>query len=95
MFSVFSAIVIIACTSTCDKAATVETEDGSTTTAAQDPISRGGYLTTLGGCNDCHSPKIMTLKGPRADTIKVLSGHPAGSILPPIVNKERLGSNGA
>jgi hypothetical protein len=29
----------------------------------QEMIKRGKYLTTIAGCNDCHSPKIMTPHG--------------------------------
>jgi hypothetical protein len=39
-------------------------------------IARGKYLTTLGGCNDCHSPKVMTAHGPEPDTTRLFSGHP-------------------
>jgi len=40
-------------------------------------IERGKYLVTLGGCNHCHSPKVMTPMGPVPDTTRLLSGHPA------------------
>ncbi len=39
--------------------------------------ARGKYLVTVGGCNDCHSPKIFTQQGPVEDTTRLLSGHPA------------------
>jgi hypothetical protein len=42
---------------------------------------RGEYLVTLGGCNHCHSPKVMTEMGPVPDAAKSLSGHPANAIL--------------
>jgi hypothetical protein len=45
-------------------------------------IARGKYLVTLGGCNDCHSPKIMTPKGPVIDETRPLSGSPAGVPVP-------------
>jgi hypothetical protein len=45
---------------------------------------RGAYLVNLGGCNDCHSPKIFTAMGPVPDTTKLLSGHPADFKLLPI-----------
>jgi hypothetical protein len=45
-------------------------------------VERGKYLVTVGGCDDCHSPKIMTDKGPEFDMSKRLSGHPAGSPMP-------------
>jgi len=47
-------------------------------------IERGKYLVTLGSCNDCHSPKVMTPKGPAVDESKLLSGSPAGQPIPAI-----------
>jgi len=43
---------------------------------------RGKYLTTVGGCSDCHSPKVFTQEGPVPDTTRLLSGHPASMPLP-------------
>ncbi len=48
----------------------------------EEMISRGHYLVRLGGCNDCHSPKIFTPQGPVPDTTRLLSGHPEDSVLP-------------
>ncbi len=45
-------------------------------------IERGLYLVTVGGCNDCHSPKKMTANGPVPDEVRLLSGHPADEKLP-------------
>jgi mono/diheme cytochrome c family protein len=42
-----------------------------------DQIAKGEYLVTVLGCNDCHSPKVMTTMGPVPDTLRLLSGHPA------------------
>lgn len=39
-------------------------------------IARGKYLTTIGGCNDCHSPKVMGPFGPEPDSTRLFSGHP-------------------
>lgn len=47
-------------------------------------IKRGEYLVTVNTCGDCHSPKIMTPQGPVIDSTKILSGHPANSVLPPL-----------
>jgi hypothetical protein len=47
-------------------------------------VARGKFLVNLGGCNDCHSPKIMTDKGPIIDSQKILSGSPSDMKLPPI-----------
>lgn len=43
-----------------------------------DPVKRGGYLVTIGGCNDCHTPLKMTPNGPAPDMDRFLSGHPEG-----------------
>ncbi len=47
-------------------------------------IERGLYMVTAGGCNDCHSPKKMTPRGPVPDVARLLSGHPADENLPPV-----------
>lgn len=49
-----------------------------------DKIAKGAALVHLGGCNDCHSPKIMTAMGPIPDTNRILSGYTANSPLPEI-----------
>lgn len=45
-------------------------------------VEKGRYLVTLGGCDDCHSPKKMTANGPVPDEARLLSGHPADAKLP-------------
>lgn len=45
--------------------------------ASKAMIERGKYLVTVAGCDDCHTPKVMTPKGPMPDTTRTLSGHPA------------------
>lgn len=47
-------------------------------------VVRGKYLVQASGCNDCHSPKIMTAQGPMDDTTRLLSGHPADMPLFPV-----------
>jgi len=49
-----------------------------------DMIARGKYLVTVGGCNDCHSPKVFTAIGPVPDSTRLLSGHPVTAALPEI-----------
>jgi hypothetical protein len=49
----------------------------------KDKAERGKYLVTFGGCNDCHTPWIMTEKGPAPDPKRTLSGHPADIEVPP------------
>ena len=40
-------------------------------------VERGKYLVTLGGCNDCHTPKMPGPGGaPELDARHLLSGHP-------------------
>lgn len=48
-------------------------------------IARGKYLTTVGSCHDCHTPKIMTPHGPILDTTRFLSGHPQGDPIATVV----------
>jgi len=46
-------------------------------------VERGRYLVSVLACNDCHTPKKMTDKGPVLDESRLLSGHPAQPELPP------------
>ena len=55
-------------------------------------IQRGKYLVTVIGCNDCHSPKIMTEHGPEPDPARMLSGYNASENLPPM--DKNAGQNG-
>ena len=71
----FLLLVILYAVSCSDK------ENNKTMTQAEMAI-RGKYLVVVVGCNDCHSPKMMTSKGPVPDTTKLLSGHPANDKLP-------------
>lgn len=48
-------------------------------------VKRGEYLVTIGGCNDCHSPKKFGPKGPEPDPSILLSGHPANAGVPEMV----------
>jgi len=54
-----------------------KSETGRTT----ESVERGEYLVVLGGCGDCHSPKIMTDHGPAEDPSRLLSGHPSGEAI--------------
>ncbi len=47
-------------------------------------IKRGEYLVRFGGCNDCHTPKVLTPNGPVPDKTRLLSGHPSDSKMPTI-----------
>ncbi|GJQ41089.1 MAG: Gluconate 2-dehydrogenase cytochrome c subunit [Ignavibacteriaceae bacterium] len=50
----------------------------------EEMVALGKYIVTTGGCEDCHSPKIYTEKGPEFDTTRSLSGFPANETLPDI-----------
>lgn len=47
-------------------------------------VERGAYLVNIGGCNDCHTPKLFAEAGPEPDQSRLLSGHPANAKLPPV-----------
>lgn len=53
----------------------------------EDLLTRGSYLVTIIGCNHCHTPKKMGPQGPVFDSVRLLSGHQAGSPLPAIDKK--------
>jgi len=65
---------------------------GTPTTAGTDTkvltneqlVQRGDYLVSMGGCNDCHSPKKMGPQGPEVIPELMLSGFQAAATLPPI-----------
>ncbi|HEX7880160.1 MAG TPA: diheme cytochrome c-553 [Candidatus Eisenbacteria bacterium] len=64
-------------------------ETGSNTIPAAtpppvDPATRGKYLVTILGCNDCHTPMSgMGPDGPIFDQTHFLAGHPAALVMPP------------
>ncbi|MFI5219014.1 MAG: c-type cytochrome [Bacteroidia bacterium] len=60
------------------------TENAGDVMNTSSDVERGRYLVTFGGCDDCHSPKIMTAQGPVVDSTRRLSGHPADAALPEI-----------
>lgn len=47
------------------------------TATAENAVERGEYLVTVGGCHDCHTPKVAGPNGPEADMSRLLMGHPA------------------
>lgn len=52
-------------------------------TVEQSPVERGQYLVTIGGCHDCHTPKVMSPSGlPEPNMELALSGHPADAPYP-------------
>jgi mono/diheme cytochrome c family protein len=56
---------------------------GKKPNATETPVERGRYLVIIGGCHDCHTPKVEGAgSAPVLDTTRLLSGHPEGSPSP-------------
>jgi hypothetical protein len=53
----------------------------------------GEHLVTVCGCNDCHTPKKMTERGPEPDSSLWLSGHPS-SMPAPAVDRADMAKRG-
>jgi hypothetical protein len=53
----------------------------------------GEHLVTICGCNDCHTPKKMTERGPEPDSSLWLSGHPS-SLPAPAVDRADMAKRG-
>jgi mono/diheme cytochrome c family protein len=68
--------LLVSISSTTAMAQTAPTHNGT--------IRRGQYLSNLGDCNGCHSPKISTSHGLEPDPARMLSGHPATEPLPAV-----------
>ena len=47
-------------------------------------VQRGKFLVTVGGCDDCHTPKNFGPNGPELDISRKLSGHPTGTPVPSV-----------
>lgn len=47
-------------------------------------VERGKFLVAVGGCTDCHSPKVFGPQGPQTDTTRFLAGYPAENPLPQV-----------
>lgn len=90
--SIFAAACALAVLPHCTQAPAEAKAQPETTAApsAADQIKRGEYLVVTMGCNDCHTPKVMTERGPELDTKRLLSGHPAEVPLAPIKDKDAV-----
>lgn len=75
--------------STTEKSTTSKTNFGG----FESQIKWGEHLVMVGGCEDCHTPKKMTPKGPVLDESLKLSGHPSG-MPPPDVDRKEMESKG-
>lgn len=76
-------VLIIKCTSR--TASSAEAVEPVVTAEAEVSAERGRQLVVGGACHDCHSPKIMTPTGPKVDSSRILSGHPADGPMPPVI----------
>lgn len=61
----------------CTQPAPAPAEETKAAAPAQSPVERGKYLTLVGGCNDCHTPKKFETGVPEYDMSRELSGHPS------------------
>jgi hypothetical protein len=77
-------VVSAALVAGCQPAPQAPPPDTKAAAPAQTPVERGKYLTLVGGCNDCHTPKTFGPNGPEYDMTKELSGHPSTEKLPPV-----------
>jgi hypothetical protein len=66
----------------------VENQKPDDKLSQQELVARGRYLATIGGCNDCHSPKVMTPAGPAPDSTRLLSGHPSQDKISSIIKTQ-------
>ena len=81
----FLAIALANCTQT----SKAETSTTSTTLLSDEAlIEKGKYLSTVIGCDHCHTPKKMTPQGPVPDLDRWMMGYPAGDPLPEIDTSE-------
>ena len=78
--------VIYSCNSANKEAEENATEEPAAMTT-DEMIAHGKYIVSTSGCNDCHTPKIFNEQGMSLDMSKMLSGHPAGSVLAPYDKK--------
>lgn len=74
------AVMAIACNTSNDQT----TSEKKPVATNEEMVKRGKYLVDIMGCNDCHSPKMMTPQGPVPDTSLLLSGHPSKLPIGPV-----------
>lgn len=91
--SLLAVTAIIACNSdktpSTNNEGVVEVKGITEAGSKENMVRRGQYLVTIMGCNDCHSPKVMTAHGPEIDSARMLSGHPE-TIPVPKINAQEL-----
>ncbi len=88
-------LVMVMSLTYCSRTGEDSTPNGTAATSQQMPdstqlVQRGEYLVTVGLCDDCHSPKVMTPEGPVVDPARRLSGHWAAEPLPAITDEQMV-----
>ena len=105
-FSTFTLIILmsfILIFSRCNQGQTDKTEVTKDSTQAQaalpayggfeSQVAWGKHIVTIGGCNDCHTPKKMGPNGPEDNMDLVLSGNPS-QVPAPDINRKEVESKG-
>lgn len=105
-FSMFSLIILmsfILVFSECNEAPTDKTEITNDSTQIQaalpayggfeSQVAWGKHIITIGGCNDCHTPKKMGPMGPEDNMDLLLSGNPS-QVPAPDINRKEIESKG-
>ncbi|MDX1476343.1 MAG: c-type cytochrome [Saprospiraceae bacterium] len=82
--------VLVSCQRNHDPDLTVHGVDADGLPLDPAQVERGSYLVTVMLCNDCHSPKMMEGQSILPDPKRLLSGHPAGEVLPAIADSSIL-----
>ncbi|MGE5382968.1 MAG: c-type cytochrome [Omnitrophica WOR_2 bacterium] len=82
IFSMLSILTVLFFLSYCtskkeNRESNDQTKVQTTEMSQADLVKKGEYLVTIGGCNDCHSPKKITEKGAEVIKETMLSGYPA------------------
>ena len=82
----FGTVLVVAagCSHNGTAPAETKTNEVKSAPSPQSRIERGRYVVTVGGCNDCHTPKKMGPNGPEPDMTRELSGNPATDKLAPV-----------
>ena len=75
LFITAMAAVVCIAMYACNTKAGNKEETGKTDFTNKELIERGGYLVTIAGCDDCHTPKKMGPMGPELDMERRLSGY--------------------
>lgn len=73
--------VLSACNSEKNEKSATKIYEPKTAEVEVSSSKHGEMLAHAAGCHDCHSPKIMTDRGPISDPERLLSGHPANETL--------------